>query len=109
MATRTLVHMLTLVALLAPLVLSPSRTTAPAQPESRVEDPWLDETEPVQRAFDLLLDRYLHPLSPAYLLRAAWQEIVDEADAHAVAPPAPLRLASADRGASLQMRVQLSA
>lgn len=109
MVSRTFSHILTLAALLAPLVLSPSPFPFPAQSDSRAVDVWFDETEPVQRAFDLLLDRYVQPLSPTHLLRAAWREIADEADAQGVLPPDPLHLASVDRDSSLQMRLQLSA
>jgi hypothetical protein len=107
--TRTLSHILTIAALLTPLVVSPSPSLAAAQSDSHAVGVWLDETEPVQRAFDLLLDRYVQPLSPTRLLRAAWQEITDEPDAHALVPPGPLHLASTDRGASLRMRLQLGA
>jgi carboxyl-terminal processing protease len=48
------------------------------------------QTRAFAEAYNLLLDRYIHPLDTAALLGAAWANLVKEADGKAAAPdPAP--------------------
>jgi carboxyl-terminal processing protease len=67
--------------------LLPSPTAAASLPPT--EDQAIAQADTVERAFDLLVDRYVHPLSSAALLDSAWAEVERAAaDHHAPAPGA---------------------
>jgi len=60
-------------------------------------------------AYNLLLDRYVHPLDTPALLRAGWDELAKEATGKA-APPGPAPALSGDRAGDLEtMRAALTA
>jgi carboxyl-terminal processing protease len=54
----------------------------------------------LNEAYELLMDRYVHPLDSAALLHAAWDELVQEADSKAVSPGATPPL-TGDRASDL--------
>ena len=55
------------------------------------------QADTVERAFDLLLDRYVHPLSSAALLDAAWSGVQRAAADHHAPPPGPAPALADDR------------
>jgi carboxyl-terminal processing protease len=60
--------------------------TAAAEPlQSATEQ----QLQAVQQAFELLLDRFVQPLSPPVLLDAAWDELTREAAEHQAPDPGP--------------------
>ncbi len=85
-------------------------TAAPTAtvPAASVEDA-ATQTRTFGEAYNLLLDHYVHPVSSAAMLQAAWDNLAKEADGRAAAPgPAPTF--TGDRGVDLQrMRDALSA
>src|SRR4051794_887884 len=59
------------------------------------------QTRTFGEAYNLLLDHYVHPVSSAAMLQAAWDNLAKEADGKAPAPgPAPTF--SGDRAVDLQ-------
>ena len=58
------------------------------------------QLDTVQRAFDLLEDRFVHPLGPASLLRAAWEQVAEEATEQQAPPPGPAPAFDDDRAAA---------
>jgi carboxyl-terminal processing protease len=58
------------------------------------------QLDTVQRAFDLLEDRSVHPLGPAILLRAAWEQLAEEASEQQAPPPGPTPTFDDDRAAA---------
>jgi C-terminal peptidase prc len=59
-------------------------------PDALTTEDAATQTRALAEAYNLLLDRYVHPLDTAALLGAAWGNLVKEADGKAVAPgPAP--------------------
>jgi hypothetical protein len=50
-----------------------------------------------QQAFDLLLDRFVEPLSPPILLEGAWHELTREAADHHAPDPGPAPEFALDR------------
>ena len=70
-------------------------------------------TEPhsiaVQRAFDLLMDRFVEPLDGPAVLLAGWQSLADEATAQNAAPPGPPPTFGSERsGDSAALRESLA-
>jgi carboxyl-terminal processing protease len=58
------------------------------------------QVQVLETAFNLLMDRFVHPLSSAELLRAGWEQLDKEASAAGISPgPAPAF--GGDRGADL--------
>ncbi len=51
----------------------------------------------VQRAFDLLMDRFVRPLDSAALLNAAWEQVAQDALEQAAPPPGPAPALTGDR------------
>jgi carboxyl-terminal processing protease len=82
---------------------SPVALSAAAPPEDAAT-----QTKAVAEAYNLLLDRYVHPLDTAAMLSAAWDNLAKEAVGKAATPdPAPTF--SGDRAADLEtMRAALT-
>jgi carboxyl-terminal processing protease len=67
------------------------------------------QIEVVEAAYNLLLDRFVHPLSTAELLAAGWQQLEKDAAGKAAAP-GPVPAFSGDRAADLdKLRTSLTA
>jgi len=100
---RQHLHVAAALALLASIGLSPAAAVS-AQAEGRAPAESPDQqVEAVRTAFDLLLDRFVQPLSPATLLDSAWAELAVEADAHHALPPGPAPAFSEDRAADSEI------
>ncbi|MBV9174901.1 MAG: S41 family peptidase [Chloroflexi bacterium] len=70
--------------------------SAPAAPEDAPA-----QTSTLQEAYNLLMDRYVHPLDSAALLAAGWDELGKEADGKA-ATPGQAPTFTGDRAADVQ-------
>lgn len=97
-----------LVAALAPATPATARSIPPAVAQvSTAPVPGIAQASPayqlqaVQQSFDLLMDRFVQPLTSADLLQAAWDAVAVEADRQGARPPGPAPHFSRSRAADL--------
>lgn len=99
-ASRLLASLLWLLVLATPRPATAAPFTLTAA-EASVQPDAVAQTDTVARAFDLLVDRYVHPLSTAALLEAAWTAVEHAAAEHHALAPGPAPVLVDDRAADL--------
>src|SRR5919197_6513970 len=84
-------------------------TLAEPLPAAVVAEDASTQLRALDDAYNLLMDRYVHPLDSAALLQAGWEQLGREANDRKAPPPGPVPTLVADRATDLEaMRHALS-
>src|SRR5918998_1731258 len=79
-----------------------SAATVDLQASAGLSEEHATQVRVLETAYNLLMDRYVHPIDSAALLRAGWEDLARDAAGKAISPgPAPAF--SGDRSADLEL------